>query len=207
MKRLENNQKYAIICLITLILTIPLFFDFYVEYLFISEFSLYTLFIFLGGLFVLLLIGELTDIFGFTKDNLDIIKKHDVINVLIEKNNRLTIISLFLITMIMEELIFRNYLINLVINTLKLHVILGIFISSTVFSLYHIHTWFVYKDLRIFVIYLINSFLLGLFNSIMFLTLGLITCIIIHTSLAFLFYYNLYNRYFKEEKIISSRIY
>ncbi len=206
MKRLENNQKYAIICLITLILTIPLFFDFYVEYLFISEFSLYTLFIFLGGLFVLLSIGELIDVFGFTKENLDIIKKHDIIDALIEKRSRLAIIFLFLITMIMEELIFRNYLINFFIRTLKLHVILGIFISSLAFSFYHIHIWFNYKDLRIFVIYFINSFLLGLFNGIMFLTLGLITCIIIHTSLAFLFYYNLYKRYFKEEKIQSSRI-
>ena len=198
---LENNQKYTIICLITLILTIPLFFGFYAEYLFISEFSLYTLFVFLGGLFVLLSIGELIDTFGFTKDSLDIIKKHDVIDVLIEKRNRLPIFSLFLITMIMEELIFRNYLINLFIHTVKLHVILGIFISSLVFSLYHIHTWFNYKDLRISVIYLINSFLLGLFNGFIFLTLGLITCVIIHTSLAFLFYYNLYKRYFKKEKI------
>lgn len=194
---MENNQKYTIICLITLILTIPLFFGFYIEYLFISEFSLYTLFIFLGGLFILLSIGELIEMFGFTEDSLDIIKKHDVIDVLIEKRNRLAIYSLFLITMIMEELIFRNYLINLFIRTLNLHVILVIFISSLVFSLYHIHVWFNYKDLRIFVIYLINSFLLGLFNSIMFLTLGLITCIIIHSSLSFLFYYNLYKRYFK----------
>jgi len=139
--------------------------------------------------------------FGFTKDCLDIIKKHDVIDVLIEKRNRLPIFSLFLITMIMEELIFRNYLINLFIRTVKLQIILGIFISSLIFSLYHIHTWFVYKDLRISVIYLINSFLLGLFNGYIFLTLGLITCIIIHTSIAFLFYYNLYKRYFKKEKI------
>jgi membrane protease YdiL (CAAX protease family) len=201
LKPLESIQKYTTICLITLILTIPLFFGFYAEYLFISEFSLYTLFIFLGGLLVLLSIGELIDMFGFTKDSLDIIKKHDVIDVLIEKRNRLPIFSLFLITMIMEELIFRNYLINLFIRTVKLQTILGIFISSLTFSLYHIHTWFYYKDLRISVIYLINSFLLGLFNGYIFLTLGLITCIIIHTSLAFLFYYNLYKRYFKKEKI------
>jgi len=202
---LENNQKYAIICLITLILTIPLFFGFYAEYLFISEFSLYTLFFFLGGLFVLLSIGELIDMFGFTKDSLDIIKKHDVIDALIEKRNRLTTFSLFLITMIMEELIFRNYLINLFIHTVKLHVVLGIFTSSLIFSLYHIHTWFTYKNLRISVMYIINSFLLGLFNGLMFLTLGFITCIIIHTSLAFLFYYNLYKRYFKKDKIKNSR--
>ena len=202
---MENNQKYAIICLITLILTIPLFFGFYAEYLFISEFSLYTLFVFLGGLFVLLSIGELIDMFGFTKDSLEIIKKHDVIDALIEKRNRLTTFSLFLITMIMEELIFRNYLINLFIHTVKLHVVLGIFTSSLIFSLYHIHTWFTYKNLRISVIYIINSFLLGLFNGLMFLTLGFITCIIIHTSLAFLFYYNLYKRYFKKDKIKNSR--
>jgi len=201
LKTLENNQKYAIICLITLILTIPLFFGFYTEYLFINEFNLYTLVIFLGGLLVLLSIGELIDMFGFTKDSLNIIKKHDVIDVLIEKRNRLPTFSLFLITMIMEELIFRNYLINLFIHTIKFHVILGIFISSLIFSIYHIHTWFNYKDLRISGIYIINSFLLGLFNGYIFLTLGLITCIIIHTSLAFLFYYNLYKRYFKKEKI------
>ncbi len=202
---MENRQKYYIICLNTLILTIPLFFGFYAEYLFIREFSLYTLFTFLGGLFVLLSIGELIDMFGFTKDSLEIIKKHDVIDVLIEKRNRLITFSLFLITMIMEELIFRNYLINLFIHTIKLNIVLGIFTSSFIFSLYHIHTWFTYKNLRISVIYLINSFLLGLFNGLMFLTLGLIACIIIHTSLAFLFYYNLYKRYFKNDKIKNSR--
>ena len=201
MKLLEHNQEYTIKCLITLILTIPLFFGFYADYLFISEFSLITLFIFLGGIFVLLSIGELIDIFGFTKDNLEIIKKHDVIYVLVEKQKRIVILSLFLITMMMEELIFRNYLIILLIRTLNLHEFLGIFISSLVFSLYHVHIWFKFRDLRIFVIYLSYSFFLGLFNGLMLLTLGLITCIIIHTCLSFLFYYNLYNRYFKREKI------
>jgi membrane protease YdiL (CAAX protease family) len=194
---LEKKRKYIIIVVIFVLLTIPILFGLYVETIFLQASNLYAIIILFSGLVVLLSLGELIDKYGFNIESLKAIKEHDVIKVLTEKENRLNILLLFIITMIMEELIFRYYLINLLFHSLDLNIILALVISSLVFSLYHIHTWFTYKNMRILVIFLSNSFLLGFFLGFIFLTLGFFYCILIHSIIAFLFYFNLVNRYFK----------
>ena len=158
----------------------------------------------MGGLVVVLSIGEITDNYGFTRESLKIMKEHDVLHALINKENRLMILFLFILTMVMEELIFRFYLIGFLTQTLGLSIIVVLFMSSISFSLYHIHMWFSYRDLRILVIYLSNSFLLGLFLGFIFVTLGFVLCILFHSLLGFLFYFNLYRRYFKAEPVQST---
>ena len=91
----------------------------------------------------------------------------------------------------------KDNLISFLFYSLGLSMVLTLVISSLVFSLYHIHTWFTYKNMRILVIFLSNSFLLGFFLGFIFLTLGFFYCILIHSIIAFLFYFNLVNRYFK----------
>jgi len=194
---LEKKRKYIIIVVILVLLTIPILFGLYVETIFLQASNLYAIIILFSGLVVLLSLGELIDKYGFNIESLEAIKEHDVIKALTEKENRLNILLLFIITMIMEELIFRYYLINLLFHSLDLNIILALVISSLVFSLYHIHTWFTYKNMRILVIFLSNSFLLGFFLGFIFLTLGFFYCILIHSIIAFLFYFNLVNRYFK----------
>ena len=194
---LEKKRKYIIIVVIFVLLTIPILFGLYVENIFLQASNLYAIIILFSGLVVLLSLGELIDKYGFNIESLKAIKEHDVIKALTEKENRLNILLLFIITMIMEELIFRYYLINLLFHSLDLNIILALVISSLVFSLYHIHTWFTYKNMRILVIFLSNSFLLGFFLGFIFLTLGFFYCILIHSIIAFLFYFNLVNRYFK----------
>ena len=196
---MEKNRKHIIIIVVFLLLTIPIFFGIYVDTIFLQVSNLYVIIILFGGLIVLLSVGELTDRYGFNVESLAAIKDHDVIQALTEKKSRLKILILFIITMIMEELIFRYYLISLLFHTLDLNIVVALIISSLFFSLYHIHTWFTYKNLKILVIYLSNSFLLGLFLGYVFLMLGFFYCIIIHSIIAFIFYFNLVNRYFKNK--------
>ncbi len=194
---MENIRKYAIICTISIILIIPIFFEVFIDFLFIWQINIDIFLILLLGLFGLLFIGKLIEIFVFNSQNIEIMKKHDVINALIKKNNKLVLWIFFPITMIMEELIFRYYLISVIILLFKLDFFSSILISSIIFSLYHIHTWFFFKNLTILIINLIYSFILGLFNGFVFLTLGLFPCIIFHSAIAFFFYYNIFRRYFK----------
>lgn len=194
---MENIRKYAIISTISIILIIPIFFEVFIDFLFIWHINIDIFLILLLGLFGLLFISKLIEIFVFNSQNIEIMKKHDVINALRKKNNKLVLWIFFPITMIMEELIFRYYLISVIMLLFKLDFFSSILISSIIFSLYHIHTWFFFKNLTILIINLIYSFILGLFNGFVFLTLGLFPCIIFHSAIAFFFYYNIFRRYFK----------
>jgi membrane protease YdiL (CAAX protease family) len=196
---LTDKKKYQIIGLITLLLIIPIFFGVYVESISVKTFNLIIFLTLIAGLFIVFAVGELADIYVLTKESLNYMKEHDVLQALINKENRFLILVLFIITMVMEELIFRFYVIGFLAQTLGLSIPISLFISSIAFSLYHIHTWLTYKDIRISVVYISNSFLLGLFVGFIFITLGIIFSIIFHSILAFLFYFNLYKRYFKEE--------
>ena len=194
---MEKKRKYVLIVVVFLLLTIPIFFGIYIETIFLQASNLYAIFVLFGGLVIFLSLGELIDIYGFNIESLEAIKKHDVIQSLTEKKKKLNTVVIFIITMIMEELIFRYYLISILFHSLNLSSILALILSSLFFSFYHIHTWFSFKNVRILTIFLSNSFLLGLFLGFIFLTLGFFYCIIIHSIIAFLFYFNLVNRYFK----------
>jgi len=177
-----------------------MFFGVYIEHLFVKELNFYSILFLLSGLLILLFIGKLIENFVFDIKKIELMKNHDVTNALISNNNRIVIWVFFPLTMIMEELIFRYYLIGFLFYSIKLEVISVIFISSFLFSMYHIHTWFSYKSVPILLINLSFPFLLGLFNGYVFLTLGIIPCIIVHFTVAFLLYYNIYVKYTKNNK-------
>lgn len=132
-------------------------------------------------------------------------RKHDVTNALINGNNRIVILVFFPLTMIMEELIFRYYLVGFLINSLNLEIVSVLFISSLIFSLYHIHTWFSFKNLTLLLINLLFPFLMGIYLGFVLLNFGIIACILIHSILAFSLYYSIYRRYFRIEKNIKKR--
>ena len=177
-----------------------MFFGIYIEFLLVRELTLFVILIMFFSIFLLLLFGKFIVIYGYDDESLDLMSSHDVIDALINKNNQLVLWIFFPLTIIMEELIFRYYLIGLLYNQLRLEVILVIIISSLVFSLYHIHFWFTFKNLRIVLIYITYSFLLGLLAGYILLTLGFIPCILVHYALAFYIYYAIYKRHFKNNK-------
>ncbi len=177
-----------------LILIVPLFFDIYTEFLVINNLSLFTLAYLLIGFVFLLVLGKVMEQFMYKGVSKETMKHHDVVNALLNKDGKIILSVFFPLTMIMEEFIFRYYLVGFLINQLKLGLILVILISSIVFSLYHIHIWFRFKNFKIFVAYLISSLFLGIYNGYILLSLGLFACIITHSILAFLLYYNLYKK-------------
>jgi membrane protease YdiL (CAAX protease family) len=172
-------------------------FGVYIQYSFTSVIDPTFILPFLLGFSVLIILGKLIEIFIFNNETIELMRKHDVMNALINKDNRIVIWLFFPLTMIMEELIFRYYLIGFLSNSLNLDLVSVILISSVIFSLYHIHTWFSFKNITILIINLVYPFLMGLYIGYIFLNLGFIPCILIHYILAFSLYYNLYKRYFR----------
>ncbi|MFX1321120.1 MAG: type II CAAX prenyl endopeptidase Rce1 family protein [Promethearchaeota archaeon] len=195
---MEKIRKYTLISITFILLIVPIFLGIYNEYFFIREFGVNVVLILIFGFIIFLIIGKIIEVFVYNDENIGVIKKQDVIYAFISKKNLVFIWVFFLIIMIIEELIFRFYSIAILINQVQLEALVAVFISSSVFSIFHIHTWFSYRSIRILLVNLIFPFLLGLFNGYIFLTMGIIPCIIIHYIIVLDLYYNLYKRYFKE---------
>ena len=130
----------------------------------------------------------------YSESSKELMKQHDVIKALVNGNDIIVLLVFFPLTMVMEEFIFRYYLVGILLYQLKLGLILAILISSVIFSLYHLHIWFKFKNLKILISYLISSFLLAIYNAYLLITLGIFVCIITHTILVFVLYYNLYKK-------------
>lgn len=194
---MEKLRKYILISITMIILIIPIFLGIYQEYIFIRKFDVSIVLILIFGFIIFLAIGKLIEIYAYNDESVGVLKKQDIINAFISKNNQSVIWLFFPIIMIIEELIFRFYTISFLVNQIGVNDLIAIFISSLMFSLFHIHTWFSYRSLRILLVNLVFPFLLGLFNGYLFLKIGIIPCIIIHYSIALGLYYSLYVRYFK----------
>jgi len=136
---LKFGKKYLAITVVVIFLIIPIFFGIYVDFLFVSEFSLSILLFLLIGFVFLLGLGKLMEFLMYSEKSKELMKQHDVIEALLDGNNRIVLLVFFPLTMIMEELIFRYYLIGMLLNQLNIGLILVILISSLVFSLYHVH--------------------------------------------------------------------
>lgn len=190
-------KKSTVISIISIVLIIPILFGVYTENFIVRDADLYTILLLILGFSLLLFIGKIINYFGFNNYDIELMRRHDVINAFIN-NNRIVLWIFFPITMIMEELIFRYYLISFLATTLQLKIILSILISSIAFSLYHIHTWFSYKSQAILLINLSYTLLLGLYLGYLFYTLGFIVCILIHYLIALYLYYNLYRKNFRK---------
>jgi len=191
---LKFGIKYITITFVVTLLIIPLFFGIYIDFLFVSEFSLCVILFLLIGFLFLVGLGKLIEILMYNDKSKEMMKQHDVIKALLNGNDIIVLLVFFPLTMIMEEFIFRYYLVGILLHQLKLEIILAVLISSAIFSLYHLHIWFKFKNLKILVSYLISSFLLAIYNGYLLITLGIFACIIVHTSLVFILYYNLYKK-------------
>jgi len=194
LKDLKFGIKYITITFVVTLLIIPLFFGIYIDFLFVSEFSLCVILFLLIGFLFLVGLGKLIEILMYNDKSKEMMKQHDVIKALLNGNDIIVLLVFFPLTMIMEEFIFRYYLVGILLHQLKLEIILAVLISSAIFSLYHLHIWFKFKNLKILVSYLISSFLLAIYNGYLLITLGIFACIIVHTSLVFILYYNLYKK-------------
>ena len=194
LKDLKFGKKYLAITFVVILLIFPIFFGIYIDFLFVSELSLGILLFLLVGFVFLLGLGKIMEVFFYNDRSREIMKQNDVVKALLNEKNIIAVLVFLTLIMIMEELIFRYYLIGLLLNQLMIGIIPSIIASSIIFSISHFHIWFRYRDIRITVSYFISSFLLGICNAFALLTLGIFACIIIHTVLVFISYYNLYKK-------------
>jgi len=187
---LENTKNIFIIVSV-IVLIIPILLGLNITYIFISVKIDYLEVIFLIlGTFLLLTLGLVFLYFSLNEKVMKEFQKHPLVNALITKKNILFNLFIFSMTMIMEELIFRLYLIAFFLDILKLLFVVAILMDGVIFSLYHLHFL-----TRIIWIYLIFSFFLGTFNSYILVKFGLISCILIHFSIALLIYIMISKRY------------
>ncbi|MFX1448453.1 MAG: type II CAAX prenyl endopeptidase Rce1 family protein, partial [Promethearchaeota archaeon] len=191
---MKFGKKYIAITAVVILLIIPIFFGIYIDFLIVRFFSLEVVLLFLVGFVFLLGLGKIIEVLLYNDRSREKMKQNDVVNGLLNEKNIIVLLVFFTLIMIMEELIFRYYLIGLLLNQLMIGIMFSIILSSIIFSISHIHIWFRYRDIRITVSYFISSFLLGIYNAFALLTLGIFACIIIHTVLVFVSYYNLYKK-------------
>ena len=191
---MKFSKKYLTITLVVILLIVPIFFGIYIDFLIVSVLSLDVVLFLLVGFVVLLGLGKVMEVLLYNDRSRELMKQQDVVNALLNEKNIIALLVFFTLIMIMEELIFRYYLIGLLLNQLMIGIIPSIIVSSIIFSISHFHIWFRYKDIRITVSYFISSFLLGIYNAFALLTFGIFACIIIHTVLVFISYYNLYKK-------------
>jgi membrane protease YdiL (CAAX protease family) len=188
---LEHQKKYFVIIVCVVICIIPTFFGLFTDLLFIRLVNTMILSLIIIGGVLLFILGKTFERYFYNHETLELMRHHDLISVLINKNNNLVLLVFFPLTMIMEEFIFRYYAIGILFYAFNLEFYQCIFISSIIFSLYHIHFWFKFKNQRITIFYMGHSLLLGLLNGYILLTLGLFFCILVHYLLAFTLYINI----------------
>ena len=191
---MKYGKKYLVITITVIFLIIPIFFGIYIDFLIVSELSLEVVLFLIIGFVILLGLGKIMEKVMHNERSKELMEQHDVVKALLNGKDIDVLVLFFPLTMIMEELIFRYYLVGVLVYQLNVGSILAITISSIVFSVYHFHIWFSFKDLRILSSYLISSFLLGIYNAYVLLTIGIFPCIIIHTALVYILYYNLYKK-------------
>jgi membrane protease YdiL (CAAX protease family) len=194
--RREIDFKFVIKLIIVMFLFTPIFFGFSSEFLLPQKINVFSISIVLFGIILILILSEITVRYQITETSFENLKSHEVIESFIS-SDYFTLYSTFLITMIMEELIFRFYIVGLLIHFIgSFYTIL---VSGIIFSLFHIHIWFSHHNRDITLIFLAYSFLLGLLNAYILITLGILFSIFIHYFLALAFYYEIYKKFRQNE--------
>lgn len=178
-----------------LICVIPLLFGFNLRYLFLLPYGINSIFFVIVGIFGIFLLGRISFILIKDERSVSQMRNHDLINSFFQKNEWWDKWIIFPLTMLMEEFIFRFYIISIFI--ININPTFVVVLSSLIFAIYHIHFWFRLKNLRIFLSYFILSFFLGLLNGYVFLNFGLILCFFVHYGLAFEIYHHFYVKYLK----------
>ena len=128
------------------------------------------------------------------KDSITEMEQHFLVKSIREKNI-INIWLFFPLTMLFEELIFRLYIFVFLYITFGF--ITAIILGAFTFGLYHIHTWFEFKNKNITYSFIIISTILGIILNILMYYFGLPTCIIVHWVTVFMIFY------FIERKFIA----
>jgi Type II CAAX prenyl endopeptidase Rce1-like len=123
---------------------------------------------------------------------LQVLKKNEIFKGM-QEGKWINTIFVFAVVMLFEELIFRFYLIALLEYSI-LENNLIILIGSLIFGIYHIHIYFQYKNKNLAVIYIVFSFCLGIYFSVIFFLLGIFGSFLAHFLIVFFIYYTIWRK-------------
>ncbi|GAH10523.1 unnamed protein product, partial [marine sediment metagenome] len=126
LKDLKFGKKYLAITITVILLIIPIFFGIYIDFLVASEITLEVMLFLLIGFAILLGLGKLMEFLMYGETSKELMKQHDVVNALLNRTGINGLLVFFPLTMIMEELIFRYYLMGLLLNQFMIGSILAI---------------------------------------------------------------------------------
>ncbi|MHA1727407.1 MAG: CPBP family glutamic-type intramembrane protease [Promethearchaeota archaeon] len=133
--------------------------------------------------------------------------------------NRFSTILSFTLNMIIEEIVFRYYLLGIILNYLDYSMIetfnsfnyiqvfyffIPILLSAVIFSIYHIHIYFWTKSAHLTAMFIVMSFFLGLLLGLVFIYCGVIFAVIIHWISVYFAYKLIAFHYSVKEKEDSS---
>lgn len=208
-----NENKYKIIGII--LLAIPIFFGLNERYIFSFEFFFSTIsvgkisfaifmflflsFIFIAGTYLIFFIFDL-----FYSKEISVIEKHPIVKIYAERdkfaNIKLKNILSFILSMIFEEILFRQYTLGFLLNfwgfklsnspksLLFLNYFIPIILSSVIFSIYHIHIYFSTKSIQLMGLFMLGSFSLGIILGAVFIYTDIFFTIILHGLSVYIFY-------------------
>lgn len=83
-------KKSTVISSISIVLIIPILFGVYTENFIVRDADLYTILLLILGFSLLLFIGKIINYFGFNNYDIELMRRHDVINAFIN-NNRIVL--------------------------------------------------------------------------------------------------------------------
>ncbi len=111
--------------------------------------------------------------------------QHNII-VAIKKGDRPFIFGQFLFFMIFEEIVFRFYLLGIVLTPLDR--LPAIFLSSAIFAVYHLTMFKKFPDWFLVGLIMIFSFFLGTFLGLVLFELGILASIFAHFGIVYVLY-------------------
>jgi membrane protease YdiL (CAAX protease family) len=120
-------------------------------------------------------------------DNITKFENHLVVSGLKERNYFM-LGFVFPMTMLLEEVLFRGFLLGGMILWFQIPRGLAIVSSSVIFSLYHLHVWPSFRDKKILACFMGFSFLLGLACGYFLFEFGLLGSILFHSSSVFMIF-------------------
>lgn len=138
-------------------------------------------------LFVFLTILAVFSIPNYMKSDLRLFENHAVVAGLKTKQLMPVWIS-FPITIIFEELLFRGIILVELSNINIISQKYAILLNGIIFSVYHIHIWFSFKNKKITQVFLIFSLWLGIILGFFLFEIGLFGVIFLHWLFAFAIY-------------------
>lgn len=151
------------------------------------------------GLFILITLIGISLIARYLGKDIIVFEKHPVVEGL-KSGNKFSVWLIFPITMVFEEILFRGFLLGGISYIPELgNSWISIILSAVIFSLYHIHTWFTFKNKKVTLTFMSFSLVLGLCCGYYLFKVGIFGAILLHWFSVFLIFQDISSKIDREK--------